>query len=124
MGKDPLQNVDETVPGFIADPSTYSEPTPGGKRRARTFSQAIADATRGADAGMNRFTPTRPDLSSSAYRPDYRGQLSPSQKKPVPRAALQLETEPESEIHLISVEDRERMNKAAPNFTERLAQRR
>ena len=91
--RDPLQDVDETVPGFIADPSTYSQPTPGGTRRARTFSQTIADATRGVDAGMNRFTPQKPDLSSSAYKPDWRGHYNGADVAPVPRIFLDLATQ-------------------------------
>lgn len=62
----------ETSPGVVASSQVYDTGAPG-KRRARTFSQVIAEATRGADAGMNRFTETRPDLSSDRYAPDWRG---------------------------------------------------
>lgn len=62
----------ETSPAAVPLPSTYQYGPPGA-RRARTFSQVIADATRGVDAGMNRFTAPRPDLSSDAYAPDWRG---------------------------------------------------
>lgn len=113
--KDPLQDVDETVPGFLPDPSTYVEPTPGGKRRARTFSQAIADATRGADAGMNRFTPQKPDLNSSAYKPDWRGHYKKPSNTPAPRAALQLETMPADQIHPLTLGERMRMGKYDPS---------
>jgi hypothetical protein len=56
----------------ITDPSTY-EYGQQGARRARTFSQVIAEATRGVDAGMNRFTEQPADLSSDRYAPDWRG---------------------------------------------------
>jgi hypothetical protein len=85
-------SVDETVRGFIPDPSTYSQPTPGGKRRARTFSQAIADATRGVDAGMNRFTPQKPDLSSDPYNPDWRCHYNRADAPPTRRIFLNLAT--------------------------------
>jgi hypothetical protein len=113
--KDPLQNIDQTVPGFIPDPSTYSEPTPGGRRRARTFSQMIADATRGMDAGMNRTTPQDQEdkqLVGDAYKPDWRGHYEKPDCKPAPRASLQLETIPEDEIKPLSVQERMHMAKA------------
>jgi predicted ABC-type ATPase len=47
--------------------------SPSTRRRARDYSQVIADSTRGMDAGQNRFTPQKPDLSSDPYRPDWRG---------------------------------------------------
>lgn len=107
MGSDPLFNVDQTVPGFLNDPSTYSAPTPGGKRRARTFSQAIADATRGLDAGMNGPGPTPKDLSSSAYKPDWRGHYEPPSDVPAPRASLNLATYPNpADIHPLTLQER------------------
>lgn len=59
-------------PGEVASSQVYDT---GGvrERRARTFSQVIADATRGVDAGMARYRETPADLSSSAYAPDWRG---------------------------------------------------
>jgi hypothetical protein len=92
--RDALQGVDDTVPGFIPDPSTSSQPTPGGRRRARTFSQAIAEATRGVDHDSGRWMPPVPDLASQPYKPDWRGHYGQASKKPVPRALLNLATLP------------------------------
>lgn len=41
-----------------------------GRRRARGFSEIIATATRGMDAGQNAFKPQRRDLNSDPYRTD------------------------------------------------------
>lgn len=115
--KDPLQDVDETVPGFIPDPSTYVGPTPGGKRRARTYSQVIADATRGIDAGMAMPSGgVTNDLGSQPgvgrAHPDWRGHYDAAQKVPTPRAALQLQTYPPSEIHPLTLEERVALGEA------------
>lgn len=112
MARDPLQAVDQTVPGFLNDPSTYSQPTPGGKRRARTFSQAIADATRGVDAGMNRYTKPGSDLSSDPYLPDWRGHLEQPDPNPAPRDSLQLATyHNPADIHPLTLQERMGMAK-------------
>ena len=94
--RDALQDVDETVPGFIPDPSTYQYGKPGA-RRARTFSQTIADATRGMDAGMAMpsggvVSELGSKPSVGVARPDWRGHYDAGQATPAPRASLQLAT--------------------------------
>jgi hypothetical protein len=92
---DPLQDVDETVPGFIPDPSAYQYGKPG-RRRARTFSQTIADATRGIEAGAVASGGNMDDLGSQpsvgVARPDWRGHYDAAQSTPAPRASRQLAT--------------------------------
>lgn len=92
--RDPLQDIDETVPGFIPDPSTYSQPTPGGARRARTFSQTIADATRGIDAGMAMPSGGKVIDESQVGRPapDWRGHYLGADAPPTPYRFLDLAT--------------------------------
>lgn len=94
--RDALQNIDQTVPGFLPDPSTYMQPTPGGKRRARTFSQTIADATRGIEAGSAPSGGKMDSMGSepgvNMARPDWRGHYDAAQRTPAPRASLQLAT--------------------------------
>ena len=83
------------MPGFIPNPSTFSQPTPGGTRRARTFSQTIAEVTRNLGYSMDKpFMPPRPDLTSQPYKPDWRGHYEAASRVPVPRALLNLATPP------------------------------
>ena len=70
MAKDFRTALADSQQGSVAESHAYDSQY-WGQRRA--FSQVIADATRGMDAGMNRFTPQKPDTSSSRYAPDWRG---------------------------------------------------
>lgn len=70
MAKDFRTAIAESQQGAVAESHAYDSKYWG---RDRAFSQVIADATRGVDAGMNRFTPQKPDTSSSRYAPDWRG---------------------------------------------------